>query len=180
MTFAGKAARYLGLVLLFLTALSGMAQGRGTVYGTVTDPSGAVVPGAEVTLTNLGTQQVQHGVSTSDGSYVIPSVQAAHYSLRVDAKGFEPYIAQDIQIQVDENRSVPVQLGLGAVGQEVVVTDTPVQVDTREGTLTQVVDAERVKELPLNGRNPLDLQFLVAGAGNSTNLSGQQQNALVS
>ncbi|MBS1813561.1 MAG: TonB-dependent receptor [Acidobacteria bacterium] len=175
-------AKYFAMVVLFFTAftLAAMAQGRATVYGTVTDPTGAVVPGAQVTLTNLGTQQTQHAVSASDGSYVIPSVLASRYSLKVEAQGFESFLAKDLVVQVDENRLIPVQLGVGAVGQEVVVTDTPVQVDTREGTLTQVIDAERVKDLPLNGRNPLDLQFLVAGAGNSTNLSGQQQNALVS
>lgn len=161
------------LIMLFCAHLS-LAQGRGTVFGTVVDPTGSVIPGAAVTLVNAGTEQTQNAVSGKDGSFVIPAVNPGTYMLKVTAAGFETSVTNNIVLQVDENRKVSPSLTVGSISEEVQVTDAPAEVDTRSATLMQVVDSERVKDLPLNGRNPLDLQLLVPGAGGRTNQNGQQ------
>jgi Carboxypeptidase regulatory-like domain len=170
------------IVIIFLVSLTHLAaaQGRATVFGTVTDPSGSVVSDAQITLTNTDTNQTQQAVSAKDGTYVIAAIMPGNYSLRVQSSGFEVFAIQKMVLEVDENRRVSPQMTLGSVSEQITVNESPGQVDTREATLTQVIDAARVKDLPLNGRNPLDLQTLVAGAGGSTDLNGQQQNTLIS
>lgn len=174
--------RSLFVVLVALWAVSSaMAQGRATVFGTVTDPTGAVVSGAKVTLINTGTRQEQVTTSSDNGTYNIPSVVPGSYRISVTAAGFQTYVANQIDIQVDENRNISVTMTLGELSQQVVVSDAgAAQVDTRSATITEVVDSSRVTELPLNGRNPLDLQALVAGAGGSAaGGGGQAENNVI-
>ena len=151
------------------------AQGRATVFGTVTDGTGAVVPNATITLVNTGTQLSQITTSNSEGNYNLPSVVPGSYKITVTAQGFESYVDNSILLQVDENREIAIKLSVGSVTDQIVVTDaTAAEVDTRSSTLTEVVDSNRVKDLPLNGRNPLELQYLVAGAGKVTAGGGGQ------
>lgn len=141
------------------------AQARSTVFGNVADATGAVVPGAKITLTNDGTHQETTASANESGDYNIPSVVPGDYTLTVSAPGFATYIAKNIDLQVDENRNISVKLAPGAESQQITVSDAgSASVDTRSPTITEVVDNARVVELPLNGRNPLDLQTLVAGA----------------
>lgn len=164
-------------VLLFCTAAV-YAQGAGTIVGTITDPSGAVIPGAKVTLLNTGTGHVDVATSNAQGAYVFPTVDIGSYQLTVEISGFQTFVSQNIIMQVNENREIDAKLALGSVSQRVVVEQGQAHINTRDATLTQVVDSRRVKDLPLNGRNPLDLQTLVAGVSpNSDDFTGQSQNA---
>ncbi|MEO6923904.1 MAG: carboxypeptidase regulatory-like domain-containing protein, partial [Bryocella sp.] len=131
--------------------------------------------------TSTDTNTSRNTVTSSDGTYLIPSVVPGNYSLRVAATGFDASVTKGIVIQVDENRRVSPQLKVGSVNTEVSVSSSAAQVDTHTATMTQVIDSDSVKELPLNGRNPLDLQLLVPGAGlTATGSGGQSQNNVIS
>jgi hypothetical protein len=163
------------LVLWIVSSITAYAQGRATIFGTVTDSSGAVVSGATVKATNIGTNLEHSTVSGQDGNYVLPELEPGTYLLTAEANGFEKYIQQGINLQVDENRNGAIHLSVGATTQQVVVAADAAQVDTRSATIFEVVDSERVQDLPLNGRNALQLQTLVAGAGATSSGGGAGQ-----
>lgn len=169
------------LAFVLLAGLPGYlaAQGNVTIYGNVQDSSGAVVPAAEITVTNTRTGATRTAVSTQSGDYVVSQLALGVYSVRVQAQGFKTYLQDGISVQVDENRQINVALELGSVSESVEVAAELVQVETRTGALREVVDSKRIVELPLNGRNPLQLQYLVAGVGGIAG-QGQAQNASVS
>jgi hypothetical protein len=174
--FVYRAVRaYSLLFLLMVSSIAAQAQGRASVFGTVTDNTGAAISNAEVKLTNTDTQQTQSTTSSTGGTFNIPSVIPGHYALYVAAPGFQAYVTRNITLAVDQNFEVSAKLSIGEVTQQVVVNDSDSeQVDTHSSTLTEVVDTERVKEMPLNGRDPLQLQYLVAGAGAVTAGGGGQ------
>lgn len=170
-------------LLMVLFAICGVAhaQGRATISGTITDQTGAVVPGAAVSAVNDATQQVYRTKSGSGGSYIFPALEPGEYTLTAEAAGFEKFVQTGIRLQVDQNQNSPIRLGLGRTTQQVVVNGTQLEVDTRSSTISEVVDSARVQELPLNGRNPLDLQSLVAGATEtSAGGGGQAENNVIS
>ena len=161
------------LFILIVPALV-FAQGTVTIYGTVTDPSGAAIAGAKVTVTNSATGQSRDTISAIDGNYVVPDLRVGAYRLTVTAAGFKTFVQDGIQVQVDENRRVPVQMAVGGVNESITVAADVAQVETRSSALRQVVDSARIVELPLNGRNPLQLSYLVAGSSGSTDPAGGQ------
>jgi hypothetical protein len=166
------------LVLAVATMLppaDAAAQGSVTIFGSVTDASGAVVPGATITVTDARTTRERVTVSDAHGAYTISQLPVGVYTVKAELTGFKTVVQEQIQVQVDENRRVNLVLELGAVTESVTVPGTAAQVDTRTGTLREVVDSQRILELPLNGRNPLQLQLLVAGAGGRAG-QGQAQN----
>ncbi len=169
--------------LLFLFALllpaALMAQGTVTIFGTVTDSTGAVVPGAKVTVNNVLTGLTRETTTNEAGNYVVSQLPVGVYSVTVEAEGFKTAVQDDIRVQVDENRRVDLALEVGAVTESITVEAAVAQVETREGAIKEVIDAERIVELPLNGRNPIELQYLVAGVGRRTG-RGQAQNPSVS
>jgi outer membrane receptor protein involved in Fe transport len=169
--------RLLVIALLLVGIVS--AQGTVTIFGTVTDSSGSVVAGATVVITHNGTGQARPVISDSHGDYVASQLPIGEYTVSVSMTGFKKFVQPNIRVQVDENRHVPVVLQIGDVAESITVQAEIVQVDTRAGTLREVVDSRRIVELPLNGRNALDLQRLVAGAGAVAD-RGQGQNSTIS
>jgi hypothetical protein len=153
--------------LLLAFALSLFGQGSGSLVGTVTDPSGAAVPSAKVTATNVGTGASRLALTAPDGYYVIPSLEPSVYKLNVDAVGFRAFTQTNITLLANQTLTVNVSLALGPTTESITVQATAVQVDTSTGTLRQVVDETRMVELPLNGRNAAQLTLLVAGAFNA-------------
>ncbi len=150
-----------------------------TIFGSIQDASGAVVPSAEIRVANARTGITRTTVSNQSGDYVVSQLPIGEYSVRVEANGFKAYLQQGISVQVDENRQVNVVLELGSVTESVEVAAELVQVETRSGALREVIDHQRIVELPLNGRNPLQLQYLVPGVGGITG-KDQAQNDSVS
>jgi hypothetical protein len=170
-----------GLLCLLLLPFRLSPQGTVTIYGAVVDPSGAAIAGAKVAVLNQTTRQSRETVSAVDGNYVIPDLVVGAYRLTAIAPGFKTFVQDSILVQVDENRRVPVQMAVGGVNENVTVTADVAQVETRSSSLRQVVDSARIVELPLNGRNPLQLQYLVAGSSGSTDpAGGQAENTSVS
>jgi hypothetical protein len=160
----------LGLVICSPIALS---QGLGSIVGTVTDPTGAAVASAKVSATQVGTGITREATSNTDGYYVIPSLPPAQYILTVRMSGFSE-IKNDVTLLADQTLTVNVRLRLGGTTETVTVTGAELQVDTATSTLKQVIEQQRLVELPLNGRNAAQLSLLVPGALNSPNGGADQ------
>ena len=162
----GKRNDRIGGMLLLVFMMAGpamLAQGLAALSGTVTDPSGAVIPSAVVTATQASTGTATSVKTNASGEYLFPSLPPAGYSISVIASGFKAYVRTGIVLQADQSEKANVILPLGETSQTVTVNANAQQVDTTTGTLSQVIDRKRVNDLPLNGRNAAQLTELVAG-----------------
>src|SRR3984885_2327148 len=139
------------------------AQGYGTISGSVTDSTGAAVPGAAVTATQTGTGLVLKTTTTPEGTYVFPSLAPSVYNLSVNHAGFETYTEQGLQVRADGALTANITLQAGSTTETVTVSAQAAQVDLTTGTLEQVIGTTQVNNLPLNGRNAAALTALVAG-----------------
>src|SRR5580704_16472599 len=164
------------LIVLFGWSSGLRAQSSGEFVGTVTDPSGAPVAGARVTTTETATGLQRTAVSGAEGFYTLSSMRPAAYRMSVEAPRFRTSVEPGITLEADQKATVNFKLELGAVSETVSVQASTVQVDTTTGTIKQVVDTERIVELPLNGRNAATLTLTVAGAVQAP-LSGADQGA---
>ncbi len=150
-----------------------------TISGTVVDESGAVVADVEVAAMNADTGLRRQTTTNSDGYFTIPLLPPGRYTLTATRQGFSPVEIANIALNVNDHRSVRIQLKVGQVGETVNITSDAAQVDTLTGTLKETVARERIVGLPLNGRNALQLQRLVPGAGGVV-APGQAQNESLS
>ena len=165
----------LGLMLIFLAPTRASAQtSLGSVNGLIKDSSGAVVPGATVTLRNSETNQTRNTVSTETGLYSIPSLPAGNYSLVVEHAGFQKYESK-LVLRVGQQLTVEIGLKLAAETTVVEVTDITPAIETASGTISDVKESERIKTLPLNGREITSLFALTPGV---TRNGGTQVNGL--
>src|ERR1019366_3879613 len=153
-------------VTLLLASTLLLAQGGGTaqISGTVRDAAGLAVPGAEIQATQTDTGVTRTAQSAADGSFSLPSLPIGPYRLQVGKAGFTSYVQTGIVLQVDSNPTVDASLKVGSVTERVEVTADAAMVETHSTGVGQVVDQQRVVELPLNGRNDLMLIFLGGGA----------------
>ena len=152
------------LLLGFLLTAAAWGQGVSTINGTVIDPSGAVIPGAKLTVTEVDTSLSRTMNSNADGLYVFSSLRPTRYSLRVEAPGFKNVTQTGITLLANDNVTINLKLELGSASEAVTVEAAASQVDTTSPTISQVIDSDRMAELPLNGRNPAQLTLSVAGA----------------
>jgi hypothetical protein len=165
------------VVLLLVCAGSCFAQSTATLSGVVTDPSGAVVPGAQVTVHSLATGLDRQLVTDSAGLYVAPSLVPGDYEVQAKAAGFSQYTVKKVTLDVDQRVSVNMALAVTSAGETIQVESTASQIETQTITVGQVIDRNTVQELPLNGRHFLDLTVLTPGgvvaptAGNLTGAS---------
>src|ERR1017187_9073050 len=156
----------------FLTIASGQllfAQATGSISGTVRDASGSAVPGATVTVTAPATGLTRSSATSVAGEYIVPLLGVASYTVRVEMKGFQDAIAPDIRLQVDERRELDFKLSPSTVQTSVEVSATPVAVQTSDATLGQVITSQQVADLPLNGRDFVQLATLTPGTTQETN-----------
>jgi hypothetical protein len=155
----------------------------GTVVGNVTDSSGAVIAGANVTLTNKGTNAVATAKTGSAGNYVFTNLNPGQYSIKIDSSGFKTFTRTDVDVQVDGTTRVDAKLPVGTQTENIVVTTAPPVLQTDNATLSSVVEEQQIQETPLNGRNVNNLLTLVPGvaAGGSTdgNLVGNQYSGVM-
>ena len=162
----GKAPFFVALLMVtFLTVsvLPAHGQAFGTISGDIVDPSGAVVPGARVTATEAETGFSREVVSDSHGHYVIPNLRPTRYSLTVQGAGFQKFVQENVALLANQAATVDVKLQLGSPVQTVVVNEAAPLVNTTTQTLSDVVERERIVELPLNGRNAVETMNLIAG-----------------
>src|ERR1700730_280228 len=168
------------LTILFFALLFGPAyshaQGLGSMAGRVLDPNGAPVASARVLAMQEGTGFSRTATADADGLYVLPSLEPATYVISVDAPGFSTSKQSGIVLLADQTLTVNINMKVGSTTEVVTVISNALQVDTSTSTLKQVIEQERISELPLNGRNAAQLTLLVPGAVNAPN-GGADQGA---
>jgi Carboxypeptidase regulatory-like domain len=143
--------------------LAAWGQSTASLSGTVTDPSGAVVAGAHVTVHSIGTGLDRVVDTDSAGLYEVPALVPGDYAIQVTASGFGPYKLEKLTLLVDQAATVNVRLAVSSAGETVQVSDTAAQIESQTITVGQVIDNTAVQELPLNGRHFLDLTVLTPG-----------------
>lgn len=162
-------AAWLSLLLLpvFISSPA-FGQAFGTISGTITDQSDAVVPGAKVTITESDTGFSRNAVADSNGYYVVPNLRPTKYNLSVLATGFKKFAEQNIPLLANQAATVDIRLQVGSVTQTLEVSVAAPLVNTTTQTLGDVIERERMVELPLNGRNAVQSISLVAGASDTS------------
>jgi hypothetical protein len=156
------------LVLLLLAHAPAGAQATAELNGRVTDESGGVLPGVSVTATQTDTGFTRTVTTGGDGNYVITSLQTGPYRLEMSLSGFRTYVQTGIVLQVGATPTVNASLGVGSLEETVSVEAAAPLVDVRSAGVSEVVEQERILEMPLNGRNVADLVLMVGAAVQST------------
>jgi hypothetical protein len=154
------------LTIALAIVTSGLAFGQAVsqITGTTKDQSGAVVPGVEVTAVKTDTGARRTAVTGESGEFVIPNLQIGPYRLEAAKQGFQRYVQNGIELQVDSSPSIPITLGIGDLTQTVQVEANAVLVETQKLGVGTVMETQRILDLPLNGRNPTDLITLTGAA----------------
>lgn len=160
---------------ILLVCASLFAQATGTIHGTVSDSTGAVVPGVSVTITNTGTNLTRVVAADEAGRFVAPQLPVGTYSVKVEKAGFATFVQTGITLQVNTNVQANPVLNPRASSEQVTVSSDAVMVQATTTNLMQVVDARRIEDLPLNGRNILQLMSLSAGVADRGAVGGTQQ-----
>ncbi|HWS87539.1 MAG TPA: carboxypeptidase-like regulatory domain-containing protein [Pyrinomonadaceae bacterium] len=146
----------IALVLMLAGAAVGQTN-RGGISGTVLDQNGAAIPGATVTVTNVGTGQKQTVTTSDDGAFAVQSLDPVTYSITVEAQGFKTATIQSLKVDTATTATANVIMEAGAVGEQVtVVADAPL-VNTESGTTTTTVTERQIQDIPLANRSVLDL-----------------------
>jgi hypothetical protein len=160
--------RFVIILVLFMTGLLVAQTFRGTILGTVTDPSGNLVAGATVKVHNTGTGLERTTTTTGDGSYAIPELPIGTYSVTITQTGFQTSVTSAVEVNVATERRVDAQLKVGQVTQTVEVSggDLP-QIETTSNDLGGVLTSKGVEDLPINGRDYTKLIFLNPGVAGS-------------
>src|SRR5262245_59719507 len=130
---------------------------RGAISGTVLDQNGAAVPGATVTVTNIGTNQSTTVTSSSAGSFSVSSLEPVSYRIVVEAPGFKKAILERLKLDTASVATANFSLETGSVAETVTVTDDAAIINTETGTTTQTISERQLRDLPLNNRSVLDL-----------------------
>src|ERR1700728_105188 len=165
-----KRALFAGVICSFVLSICPTLYGQanGSFTGTVSDKAGAVVAGATVHAISQDTGLSRDAQTDDSGHYLIPLLPVSFYRIRVEAPGFQTTEQKDIRLQVDESREIDFALAPASVSTSVEVTANEVAVETSTPTLGQVITSEEVAELPLNGRNFVQLATLTPGTTAST------------
>jgi hypothetical protein len=146
-------------------------QASGSFAGTVSDKTGSVISGAAVRATAQGTGVSRESKTDDSGHYLMPLLPIGVYTIRVEFQGFQTAEEKDVRLQVDEHRDVNFTLAPASVSSTVEVSATEVAVQTTNPTLGQVINSQQVAELPLNGRDFVQLATLTPGVTQETNPS---------
>lgn len=165
-------------VLCAMLVPSAVAQFRAGIQGVVTDNTGAVVPGASVTLTSKDTNQTQQTTSNDNGVYTFNRLGPGHYSIAAERAGFKKRILQDVLVNAEQMQAVNIALEIGQVSESVTVAAVAPTIDTQTGNLSDVMTTKEVQSLPTYGRDPFDTLKLAPGVfGDSArNAGGGSQN----
>jgi hypothetical protein len=162
----------LALIFLSASAIFGQAVAIGSVSGTVADQSGSYVPGATVNMTETDKGTVHTVTTTSEGRYTFNNLPTGPYRLDAQAKGFKNYVQTGIVLQVAENLTQNIALQVGALTETVEVTAGASMVETRDSSISQVIETQRIMDLPLNGRNLTTLLMISGVATGTMTLNG--------
>jgi len=151
--------------LAWIAPLSRAQQITGSVNVRVTDVSGAALSGAVVSLNRIATGEKKIGTSGNDGSYTFDLIQPGEYTVRVEHDGFTPTTLQNITVSIGEHISVPVRLAVGSTSQSVIVSaESASLLNVESASVGQAIQSHVIQDLPLNGRNFVQLLYLATGA----------------
>jgi Carboxypeptidase regulatory-like domain/TonB dependent receptor len=163
------------LAVLILAAIPLAAQlPTGTILGTVKDASGASIPGAMVTLRNTDTNLTKTAMTEQDGSYRFPELAVGHYEVKAEAAGFRTETRTGLTLEVTQQGVINFALQVGSTTQQVTVSSEIPMVNTQDSTLGGTVNEQSMAELPLNGRNYIDLALYKPGVNQDKNQRNQQ------
>ena len=153
--------------LLAIFCSGALAQETGTILGSVTDPTGASVPNAKVTVTNSASGLERSLNANSEGNFTIPSLNIGNYSVKVESPGFKTYEQSGIKLNVNATLRVNAPLQIGQSQETITVEANPIQVQTATSEQSTMITSTQITNLDTNGRNPVQLATLVPGAASS-------------
>jgi hypothetical protein len=152
------------LLICLCVAMPAAAQSTtGTIEGLVTDPQGAGVPHAEISIKNVATAETRTVTASGQGVYSAPDLPVGTYDVTVKAANFKEFVSKHVELDVSSVETINASLQVGSVNEQVTVEASAVQVETASGELSATVEGNEVRELPLNGRNFVELTQLTPG-----------------
>lgn len=158
-----RSSRWLLLICVCIAIPAVAQKFTGTVQGLVTDSQSAVVSGAQVTIINRATGDTRKVTTGGQGTYAAPELPVGTYDVTIKAASFKAFVAKDVAVDASSIATINAVLEVGNVTEEVTVEASTVQVETATGALTNTVEGNEVRELPLNGRNFVELTQLTPG-----------------
>lgn len=162
---------YLLFLFVLVAGLPSQAFGQqGTILGTVTDPSGAVVTGATVTVTSVETGLAKTTTTNESGQYLLPDLAIGHYSVKATAGGFKAVEQKDVKLAVGDRLRLDFQMQLGAAAETVTVEANAIRVQSESGEISNLITDQQMSQISTNGRSFYVLAGLTAGA--SSNITG--------
>lgn len=173
-----RTVRSLFLILFAMFVITGALFAQkttGDIIGTVTDPQGAVVSGATVTVRSNATNAERTATSDASGVYSVANLDAGKYQVKVSSKGFKESVVKDVDVHVSSIATVNVKMQLGAATETVTVETNAVAVETSTAAVGEVVDGTQVRELPLNGRSFVQLTQLQPGVSAANNFDSKNK-----
>jgi len=161
-----------GVLIAMLFSAVAWSQQTSTILGSVKDASGAVIPGAKVVATNIGTLLHRDTVTDTVGEYRIPSLPPGNYNLEVSAEGFSSYVLSNVKVDVGQMARLDATLKVGEAAQKITVEGSQPILQTADAQVGNVIENSTIVGLPLNGRNFTQLNLLIPGvtAGSSNNI----------
>ncbi len=157
-------------IILILAATAFPQEFRATLTGHISDPGGAAVPGAQVTIKNQQTNEEKTATTSEEGNYTVPLLQPGQYSVTVTAQGFKTAASNVVELHTADKATFDVALEVGGVGETVNVNAESPLLEPDTASRGQVIENARISELPLVGRNPLNLATLSPGVTFNGNL----------
>ncbi len=174
-----RALSFSSLFLLLLSTSVAYGQlGTASITGTVTDQNGAAVAGARIVAKNVGTGAERETLSSSDGVYALTNLRPATYEVRVEATGLATAVFKDVELEVGQTLTINATLKVAALKEVIEVTGGAAPVDTTTSQVAGIVQSRTVEALPLNGRNFLDLAFLIPGNRPAPNYDPTKTNTI--
>src|SRR5215470_261124 len=163
--FRVRNLKYLPLLFLLLGLIpaASLAQ-NATIVGTVTDPSGAVMPNVNVTVTNAETSWSRTIPTNDSGQYVVPDIPIGHYSVKAEASGFKISEQKDVVVQVGDRLRIDFQMKVGTSAETVTVEANAIAVQSDSGEVSNVITSQQVSQIAVNGRSIYQLAALTPGA----------------
>jgi hypothetical protein len=176
-SLAAMAALVVAILLVLVAPQASYGQGiTGSITGTVTDPTGAVVAGATVTVRDVDTNAIRVENTSDGGTYTVTQLPPGHYTIKVDKAGFKTYDQSGITIAIDQLAQINAQLAVGSEDQNVEVTSAPPVIQTQDSSVGQVIDSQSIQNTPLNGR--LSVMGLIALSPGVQGVGAQDQLAV--
>ncbi len=177
----GKLSVLSGLVCVLMLAIPlamHAQQYSGTITGTVTDSTGASVPGATVTAANIGTGESHNTTTSEQGVYTFAQLPVGTYEIHVKGTNFKEFVAKNVEVHTSTTTDISPKLDIGSASETITVEASDVQVETSQASVGEVVEGTQVRELPLNGENFMGLVTLSPGVSQANSFNSRDKGLL--